>query len=134
MARYNDDDDEDDTKPRLRRLARRRTVYDDEDDDDGIYDDQDFEYELSNILDSIDSTRLKLDRYQRKLSHSLQRYPMFDDQWRKFQKSGGLTADDFRLFLRGELRPKITRQRQHLRLISNRKPTAIKLKKSNDAA
>jgi hypothetical protein len=129
--RYDDnDDDDDDYKPRFRRLAKKPVhshTWDDEDDeeeeDDG--DEHDPRDELIDVLESIDDARESLDNYQLTLSYLFARHPDLKLQWRKFLQVGGLTADDFRKFLRGELRPRIVRQRKHLRLVSNRKVTPL---------
>jgi hypothetical protein len=141
MRRYYDDDEEDEVgtikdSRTYRRQSARRVYDEDDDDDEGIVDEEDFADELVSLLKSIDYTRQRLDCHQSKLSHLLERYPEFAGLWQKFQKAGGLSAEDFRLFLKGELRPRITRQRKHLRLVSSRKPLAVKLKRpgNNDAA
>ena len=132
MARkYDDDEEEDDigTYKDPKYYRRRRPIEDYEEDA------LDPEDELIIILKAIDYTRSRLDCHQVKLAHLFRRYPDLQEQWRKFTRYGGLSADDFRLFLKGQLRPRITRQRKHLRLVSNRKAIPVKLRKTgNDVA
>ena len=105
---------------------------DDEDEDFTI----DTAKQLLLILRAIDYGRERLDGLQVKLSDLFERYPPVEDMWRQFRKAGGLTADDFVKFLKGQLRPRITRQRKHLRLVSSRKVLPLKLTKrpGNDVA
>src|SRR6266404_5340955 len=102
MARRYEDDDEDDIFSTVNARQHRRRLSRDYDDDD-IRDD-DPEDELISILKSLDYTRQRLNCHQDKLSHLLRRYPDLQDLWRRFIAVGGVSAEDFRQFLKGELR------------------------------
>jgi hypothetical protein len=162
MARRHDDNsNDDDDKPRRRyrlasnpspwaleqrRMRERLTPEEREDLGSGNEDDNDNEdYEtrpftedaarqILSVLKLIDQTRVRLSCHQIALNSLLRTYPAVQPFWRKFQLMGGVTVDDFTQFANGDFRPRITRQRKHLRLISSRKPIPIKLKKPSDAA
>jgi hypothetical protein len=95
-----------------------------------IYDD--LEDELISILTAIDDARQRLDCKSQQLLHLLDRNPDLRKRWLGFVRSGGVTAADFTKYIGGKLRPRITRQRKHLRLISkSRKHNPVRLLKND---
>jgi hypothetical protein len=125
-----DDDDNEFAEAHRDRPVQRRYVEDFDDDPEPEAD------ELLAVLEYIDYQRHRLNRYGAALKSLLQRYPDLQAKWRQFTGAGGLSAEDFKLFLRGQWRPKIIRQRRHLRLVVNQrhKPTVIRSGNDPEAA
>jgi hypothetical protein len=139
MGFYRFDDEDEATKRRIQqtneRLSKqesrrftdviRNKLYGpaetDDDEDDGYYLD-DPEEALTRLLKRIGSIRDQLDQTQGQLSDLLQEEPELAQQYRRFIQQGGLTAEDFERFQLNLLRPRITRSRKHLRLVSSTKP------------
>jgi len=118
-----------------RKLGVDHPIYSDEapnwepDHPEFVYDD------LIDVLDALDGTRFRLNQQQCKLRQLLNCDPELRGLYESFSRSGGVTGEDFRRFLHGELRPKITRSKKHLRLIACRKTVPLTFKKpGNDAA
>lgn len=150
---YDDDDDnnKEEDKPRcspfLRTIRRKLGRVASSSDNEEVYHDaepgenddidafnglpEDPEVILLRHLEEFDTLRDDLNDTRGSLSALLRDEPKLQLLWKKFQRAGGLSADDFRRFLKGKLRPRITRQRKHLRLISVRKTAPIKLIKGN---
>jgi hypothetical protein len=112
MRHYSDPEDWDKYRPTRR--------YHDEDDAPEL----DPEDELIEQLERIERSREQLNRHAIALRHLFRRYPGLQQKWEVFIRSGGISASDFERYLDGQLqlRPRIIYQRQHLRLVSNRRP------------
>jgi len=121
-----DEDDEEIDRPLRPRRHRRR--FEEDDEDRAFEEEESPQDELVEILDSIERQRERLNCYHIRLTHLLRRNPELQDQYQRFSQASGLTAKDFELFLKGELRPRITRTKKHLRLVSNRKPLTNRLR------
>ena len=99
--------------------------------------DDDPEEELLQRLERIDYQREQVELQRQSLQSLLEFYPELAGRWKEFTSLGGVSASDFRKYLDGQWRPRITRQRKHLRLIVNRrqKPVTIRgLAKDSDPA
>jgi hypothetical protein len=125
LRAYDDDEDEDESPPSRR---RRRLDEDDEDDEDEYFN-EDPEEELLDTLEHLDHYRQQMDVHFVALQSLLRRYPDLQAKWQEFGCGGGITAEDFRKFLAGRFRNRRTRTRRHMRLISNRRPPAIRLRR-----
>jgi DNA-binding transcriptional MerR regulator len=141
MNRHDDDEDLSREQSFLLRVKRtlgyplsdnRRTA--DEEDEEEEDDDEvlDPEITLLQLLYDQDSCQTRLQRNRTCVASLLRRYPELRQRWQQFQKSGGISASDFELFMSGKLRPRVVRQQKHLRLVSNRKTTPLKLIKPNN--
>jgi hypothetical protein len=129
MARMNDDEDDGDIIARTQ--YRRRRLVDDEDDDEVL----DPEIELLQLLYWQDSYQASLQRNRSRVDSLLRRYPDLLQRWQQFLRNGGVGAEHWEQYLNGRMRPRLTRQRKHLRLISRKAASPVKLKtSSNDAA
>src|SRR5262249_59318964 len=78
------------------------------------------EKDLENVLYRLDDFRYRLALELRVLNSLLNRHPELRQQYESFLRSGGISSEDFDRFLTGDMRPRLTPRRQHLRLISNR--------------
>jgi hypothetical protein len=114
--RTRDDDNLDELRPRPRRREPS--------DGDDIIAESEPQGELIEVLELIERSREQLNRHAIALRHLFRRYPGLQQKWEVFIRSGGITASDFERFLDGQLqlRPRITRQHRHLRLIISRRP------------
>jgi hypothetical protein len=95
-------------------------------------DDEDEEITVDPVLELLDlyaNLMLMQERgrdYRNRLAALLRRYPDLQKQWNDFERAGGLTTKDLEDFLNGQFRPRLTRTRRHLRLISTRPPLRIR--------
>ena len=51
--------------------------------------------------------------------------PALRAQYESFLRSGGISHEDFERFLDGDMRPRLTPRKGHLRLISNTRPRLV---------
>jgi hypothetical protein len=77
--------------------------------------------ELLDLLRDIERRQKRLAQDQRDLHRLIEREPDLRQKWHEFTRMGGISANELELFLQGRLRPRITHQRRHLRLVPNRK-------------
>jgi hypothetical protein len=94
--------------------------------------------EVQDLLDDMESHRRALATDAGVLAGWLRDSEEFAAAWNKFIASGGVTADDFRDFIKGRLRrARPLRQRRHLRLVASKDKTTLirrRLSNGNDAA
>jgi hypothetical protein len=68
----------------------------------------------------------------------LQFSPQLREHWKQFTDAGGISSEDFAKWCAGKMRHRSTREKKHLRLISNKNSPPIRLKvtskSGNDAA
>jgi phosphoenolpyruvate carboxylase len=117
MRHYRDDYGLEDYDPELRQevIRRRRAQsqrYDEEE--------EATEEELEHILARLDHYRSQLESGMRELNQLLSRYPDLRQQYESFLRSGGISSRDFGRFLEGDMRPRLTPRKGHLRLVSSR--------------
>jgi hypothetical protein len=124
-------DDDDDMAPPRRRHYYRAPDLDEFDD----YDETP-EEALLDHLGIIDRQRQQLNLERQSLQSLLDHDPDLAAKWREFISLGGISAEDFRQFLAGQMRARITRQRKHLRLVVDRRrrPVIIRALKDSDPA
>lgn len=128
-----EDDDEDGTfrDPRYyrREQVRARAPVDD--------DPLDHDNPLLTLLDLYSNLNFYAEKqrdYHKRLDTLLLKYPELRALWSKFHRVGGCTTKDLEDFLNGRFRPRIVRQRKHLRLIASRKAPPIRLIKPGGEA
>ena len=95
--------------------------------------------EVVQLLADIEQHRRAAEADAAILHHWLKRSTQLAKTWAKFTAVGGVSAADFKAFMRGTLRYRLSpsRQRHHLRLVSSRNPPPIRRRLSsggNDAA
>ena len=116
MGKFDDEDDKEEFRPR-RRYLRARDHYEEEEEREPEYDP---ENELERILQHLDSFRHRFALEFRLLNSLLTRHPDLRAQYESFLRSGGISSEDFDRFLEGDMRPRLTPRKGHLRLVSNR--------------
>jgi hypothetical protein len=73
---------------------------------------------LTRILTNIEQARLVLDQQHRAMRQLLACSPELKMDWEEFVDNGGISAAQWQAFLADESeRPRLTRRRQHLRLV-----------------
>jgi hypothetical protein len=95
------------------------------------------ELALLDLYDNLMVTQDRLRDCRDQLTALLRQHPDLQERWAKFQRQGGATTKDLEDFFNGRFRPRITRTRRHLRLVSNRELIGVKLKRktgNDDAA
>ena len=113
-----------DDEEEVRRSTRRRHLRREEADERGdIYEEDHPEDELERLLEEMERDREKLNLDMLALRLLLRRHLDLEARWRQFTGVGGITASDFRQYLAGQWRPRVTRQRRHLRLVVNHRLT-----------
>jgi hypothetical protein len=125
---WDEDEDEDETTAppiEIRALRRQRLRHDHYYE----YCHDDPEQELLDILEKFDELREKLQRETEFLQMLLEYNPELAGQWQQFTSAGGVTLEDWERFLAGNFRSRITRTRRHMRLVSNRRPPRIRLRR-----
>jgi hypothetical protein len=155
MRRYvdnDDDNDDDDIRPPTSRRRRRYVSALDDDDDDRYahataniktsyrrrlvtFDESDYcdpEIAMLTVLENIEYRRQQLQGDLANLQALLNRHRELQARWQEFTGAGGLSAKDFEQFIGGKWRPRIVRQRRHLRLVSNQKRPAAIRRHNND--
>jgi hypothetical protein len=120
---------DDDEVKSSRRLRRR---YEEEEDEEEDVLEQDPQEELVELLENIERHRERLGYNIGGLRALLRRNPLLEKQWNSFLRSGGVTANDLECFLNGQFRPRLTRTRKHLRLVSNREPSRIRMRRQSE--
>ena len=121
MRHYYDDDEFEDCDPEWREeVIRRRRAQAQH------YDDGEKEEELKYLLHHLDHYRSQLESGMRQLNSLLNRYPELRQQYESFLRSGGISSDDFDRFLDGDMRPRLTPRKGHLRLVSHTRPRLVR--------
>ena len=115
MRKFDDDDDE--AWLQRKRLRERHVPEYDDDEDEG--ENETPEEELENILYRLDGIRRQFALEFRLLNSLLNRYPELRQQYESFLRSGGISSADFDRFLEGDMRPRLTPRKGHLRLVSS---------------
>jgi len=122
MRHYYDDDEFEDCDPEWREeVIRRRRRAQAQHHDDG-----EKEEELKHLLQRLDHYRQQLESERRQLNQLLNRYPELRQQYESFLRSGGISSEDFERFLDGDMRPRLTPRKGHLRLVSNTRPRLVR--------
>ena len=84
------------------------------------------ELELILALGKIERYQAHINEAYHDLKELLNGDPKLSEIWQRFERSGGTCVEQLKQFLRGEMRPRITRRVGNLRLISDR-PEAKKI-------
>ncbi len=131
MSRTYDDDDDGYFEPTRRQPIKRAVngrSYNDDDFDD---DDRD-RIEIDEVVRLLkanvyygDGLRANAVTLQKWLNGSEE----FSEAWHEFTGSGGISADDFRSFMNGTFRARLTRRKKHLRLVATTKAPRIRLRR-----
>ena len=120
MGKFDDEDDEEEFRPRRRYLGAR--YHYEEEEREPEYDP---ENELERILHRLDSFRHRFALEFRLLNSLLTRHQDLRAQYESFLRSGGISSEDFDRFLEGDMRPRLTPRKGHLRLVSNIRPRLV---------
>jgi hypothetical protein len=134
MRKFDDDDDEEEERPLRRRYLRRRYLDEDEDEEERGPE-YDPEEELEQILQRLDRFRRQFALEFRLLHSLLTHHPDLRAQYESFLRSGGISHEDFERFLDGDMRPRLTPRRGHLRLVSNTRSRLLhrlRIRRSSD--
>jgi hypothetical protein len=118
MGKFDDEDDEEELRP-----LRRRIYNEDEDEEEPEYDPEE---ELEHFLQRLDRFRRQFALEFRLLNSLLTRHPDLRAQYESFLRSGGISHADFERFLDGDMRPRLTPRKGHLRLVSNTRPRLVR--------
>lgn len=110
-------DDEEEVLNQRSRIANGD--YDDDEAEDFYNDDP--EETLIGLLRRLGNIRDQLDQTQGQLSELLEEEPELAQQYHRFTQLGGLTHEDFERYRLSLLRPRLTRSKRHLRLVSSTK-------------
>ena len=106
-------DDEDERRLVRRYLTSRRPDYAQVDEED----------QLARILATINQLRQQLNAKNAELRGLLNFYPNLKEKWDRFLNRGGVSAEDWeRYSTGGDMRPRLTPRKGHLRLVSNTRP------------
>jgi hypothetical protein len=92
---------------------------DEEIDEDEINADAIEVHDVIGLLRNIEGHQKALHGHMAILHRWLNRSRDLSEAWAKFMRGGGVTADDFALFVDGRFRSRHTRQKRHLRLLVN---------------
>lgn len=121
-------EDDDDAEEWVTRPRRPLRTYDFDADDEEEY--QPPEEALLHGLRRTESCRHSLESERANLQALLRNNPQLAAKWQEFAAGGGISADDFEAFLNGKFRVRLgARTRRHLRLITNRRPPRIRLRR-----
>jgi hypothetical protein len=113
MAADHDGEDWEEEAEVYKRTRRRRPQYEAEGEEE-LADEGD----LTELVNEIANCRQLLHEYDQHLRHLLATNPELAQRYRQFQMQGGVSKHDWTRFRLGLLRPKVVRQRKHLRLIA----------------
>lgn len=124
--RSRNDDQEQPATPRLSLSERRRLRLQKIERDPDVI----LSGDVIDLLERIEGHRREIAAEQELLRRWLAWSPDLQEAWNKFQRYGGTSGQDFRALMQGNLRHRLNlRSKKHLRLISNRQPRPIRLRR-----